>query len=104
MQRRLVKALEDLSVQYDYSVRNSTGDMIQFLYGGDALDPTYMEGKDRPVDFQRAFDHIKAVCPYKNEDPLDEKQLIETFHSIATTDAFLNCGEEFREEFKYYAQ
>ena len=102
MQRRLVKSLEDLSVQYDRSVRNSTGEMIQLLYGGDALDPTYMEGKDRPVDFQRALDHIKAVNPHKDEDPLDEEQLIEAFGLIAATDAFLNCGEEFREEFKYY--
>lgn len=102
MQRRLVKSLEDLSVQYDRSVRNSTGEMIQLLYGGDALDPTYMEGKDRPVDFQRALDHIKAVNPHKDEDPLDEEQLIEAFGLIAATDAFLNCGEEFREEFKKF--
>ena len=101
MQRRLVKSLEDLSVHYDRSVRNSTGEMIQLLYGGDALDPTYMEGKDRPVDFQRALDHIKAVCPCKDEEPLDEEQLIAAFDLIAATDAYLNCGEEFRDEFKY---
>ena len=45
MQRRLVKSLEDLCLQYDMTVRNSTGDIIQFLYGADGLDPTYMEGK-----------------------------------------------------------
>lgn len=39
MQRRLIKSLEDLSVKYDYSVRTSTGQMIQFLYGDDGLDP-----------------------------------------------------------------
>jgi len=103
MQRRLVKSLEDLSVQYDRSVRNSTGEIIQLLYGGDALDPTYMEEKDRPVDFQRALDHIKAVNPCKDEDALDEEQLIESFDLIEATDAFLNCGEEFRDEFKYKA-
>jgi len=74
--------------------------MIQLLYGGDAMDPTYMEGKDRPVDFQRALDHIKAVNPCKDEDPLDEEQLIEAFGLIAATDAFLNCDEEFRNELK----
>lgn len=45
MQRRLVKSLEDLCVHYDMTVRNSVGDIIQLLYGGDGLDPTYMEGK-----------------------------------------------------------
>ena len=29
MQRRLMKALEDLTVQYDTTVRNSAGHMIQ---------------------------------------------------------------------------
>lgn len=45
MQRRLVKSLEDLCLHYDMTVRNSVGDIVQILYGGDALDPTYMEGK-----------------------------------------------------------
>jgi len=31
MQRRLMKALEDLTVQYDISVRNSAGCVIQVL-------------------------------------------------------------------------
>lgn len=33
MQRRLVKALEDLVSHYDGSVRNSRGEVIQFIYG-----------------------------------------------------------------------
>lgn len=41
-----VQALEDLCVNYDMTVRNSNGDVIQFLYGGDGLDPTYMEGRN----------------------------------------------------------
>lgn len=45
MQRRLVKSLEDLCLHYDMTVRNSVGDIVQILYGGDGLDPTYMEGK-----------------------------------------------------------
>lgn len=40
-----VQALEDLCVHYDMTVRNSTGDVIQFQFGGDNLDPTYMEGR-----------------------------------------------------------
>jgi DNA-directed RNA polymerase III subunit RPC1 len=37
MQRRLVKCLEDLCVQYDMTVRNCTNDIVQFTYGGDNL-------------------------------------------------------------------
>ncbi len=39
MQRRLINALQDLSVQKDRSVRDSRGIVTQFIYGGDGLDP-----------------------------------------------------------------
>ncbi|GKC40857.1 DNA-directed RNA polymerase II subunit 1, partial [Tanacetum coccineum] len=35
IQRRLVKAMEDIMVKYDGTVRNPLGDVIQFLYGED---------------------------------------------------------------------
>lgn len=53
MQRRLIKSLEDMMLHYDSSVRSSTGDVIQFEYGADALDPAMIEGKDNVVDFNR---------------------------------------------------
>ncbi|KAI8250485.1 DNA-directed RNA polymerase II subunit RPB1 [Colletotrichum sp. SAR11_239] len=43
IQRRLVKALEDVSAKYDGTVRNSLGDILQFLYGEDGLDAIYIE-------------------------------------------------------------
>lgn len=39
MQRRLVNALQDLSSQYDQTVRNSSGDIVQFKFGNDNIDP-----------------------------------------------------------------
>src|ERR1700751_3925631 len=38
IQRRLVKALEDVMVKYDGTIRNSLGDVIQFSYGEDGMD------------------------------------------------------------------
>ena len=55
-----VKSLEDLATQYDLSVRNSVGDVVQFMYGGDGLDPTDMEGKDKPLDYNRVFSHVQV--------------------------------------------
>jgi DNA-directed RNA polymerase III subunit RPC1 len=57
MQRRLMKALEDLTTQYDLSVRNSTGGVVQFRYGDDGLDPACLEGDAQPIDFQRSLKH-----------------------------------------------
>ena len=53
MARRLMKALEDLSMQYDYTVRNSEQTVVQFSYGDDGLNPQIMERGDRPVNFSR---------------------------------------------------
>jgi DNA-directed RNA polymerase III subunit RPC1 len=63
MARRLMKALEDLSCQYDQTVRNSEGSVVQFTYGDDGLNPAFMEGDDRPVDFNRLLEHIRNTIP-----------------------------------------
>jgi len=57
MQRRLMKALEDLTTQYDLSVRNGTGGVVQFCFGDDGLDPACLEGDAQPIDFMRAWSH-----------------------------------------------
>lgn len=56
MSRRLIKALEDLFVHYDYTVRNAGGCVVQFRYGDDGMDPAGMEGKNgKPLNFDRLF-------------------------------------------------
>ncbi|MFX1562230.1 MAG: DNA-directed RNA polymerase subunit A' [Promethearchaeota archaeon] len=51
MQRRLINALQDIKVEYDGTVRNSTGDIIQFKYGEDGVDPARSDhGKAVNID------------------------------------------------------
>ena len=65
MSRRLMKSLEDLSVQYDTTVRNSTNAIVQFQFGEDNLDPVDMEGRAKPVNFERTFLHAQvSKCPF----------------------------------------
>ena len=45
VQRQLVKAMEDLMVNYDYSVRGSSSCIVQFKYGNDGMDATYIESQ-----------------------------------------------------------
>ena len=45
IQRRLVKALEDVMCKYDGTVRNSLGDIVQFVYGEDGLDGAHIEAQ-----------------------------------------------------------
>jgi DNA-directed RNA polymerase III subunit RPC1 len=53
--------LEDLSTQYDSTVRNSKNEVVQFDYGGDNLDPASMEGDDKPVGFDRVLAHVQVI-------------------------------------------
>ncbi|MCK4319559.1 DNA-directed RNA polymerase subunit A' [Candidatus Micrarchaeota archaeon] len=41
MQRRLIHALQDLTVQEDRTVKNGKDAIVQFMYGGDGKDPMY---------------------------------------------------------------
>ncbi|XP_056325017.1 DNA-directed RNA polymerase III subunit RPC1 [Danio aesculapii] len=97
MQRRLVKSLEDLCSQYDLTVRSSTGDIIQFIYGGDGLDPAAMEGKDEPLEFKRVLDNIRAVYSCTGEPALSRNELLLTSDSIMKRKDFLCCKDTFLE-------
>jgi DNA-directed RNA polymerase II subunit RPB1 len=61
IQRRLVKALEDVSVCYDGTVRNSLGDLVQFVYGEDGMDGAFIERQNietfalGDVDFEHNY-------------------------------------------------
>ena len=43
IQRRLIKALEDIMIKYDGTVRNSLDQVMQFLYGEDGMAGEYIE-------------------------------------------------------------
>ena len=45
VQRQLIKSMEDLRVSYDYSVRTSSGSIVQFIYGEDGMDATFIESQ-----------------------------------------------------------
>ena len=49
IQRRLIKAMEDLKMEYDMTVRNSKGKIIQFTYGDDGADTIRVESQNIPL-------------------------------------------------------
>ena len=49
IQRRLIKGLEDLKVEYDMTVRNNKGRVVQFAYGDDGIDTTRIENQTIPI-------------------------------------------------------
>jgi DNA-directed RNA polymerase III subunit RPC1 len=107
MARRLMKALEDLSMQYDTTVRNSENIVVQFTYGDDGLNPSNMENNDRPVDFHRLSMTIREELPCRDEATLLPDQLLETVKSKLSEERFqilLPEGREFLNETESYFQ
>ena len=58
MQRRLINALEHIRLEYDGTVRDSAGDIIQFMYGEDGVDPAKSD-HGKAVNVRRLIDQIK---------------------------------------------
>lgn len=69
LQRCLIKHLEGLTVQYDQTVRDSCGSVIQFLYGEDGLDIV----KSQMLK-EKAFKLL--VENYRTVEPREEEQAI----------------------------
>jgi DNA-directed RNA polymerase subunit A' len=44
--RRLANALQDLKVEYDYTIRDASENIVQFIYGNDGLDVSKLHLKD----------------------------------------------------------
>jgi DNA-directed RNA polymerase II subunit RPB1 len=49
IQRRLIKALEDLMVNYDMTIRTNKNKIVQFAYGDDGIDTTKVEDQEMPI-------------------------------------------------------
>ena len=49
IQRRLIKGLEDLKVEYDMTVRNNKSRIVQFAYGDDGFESTKVENQSIPL-------------------------------------------------------
>ena len=86
MSRRLMKSLEDLSTQYDSTVRNSSSHIVQFQYGDDKLDPVDMEGKAKPVNFERTFTHVEATTWNNEERSLLPWEIIATCNDLLSAE------------------
>jgi len=70
MQRRLVNALEHLKVEYDLTVRDPHGNIIQFLYGEDGVDPAKSD-HGRPINLDRLIETEELLNKAKTK-PEDE--------------------------------
>ena len=67
IQRRLMKLLEDIMVNYDETVRNSNGNIIQFLYGEDGMAGEYIEDQKFETLYMNDYTLKKNYKLFENE-------------------------------------
>ena len=104
MQRRLINALEHIRVEYDRTVRDPHGNIIQFLYGEDGIDPAKSDHGDavnivRQVDISMIDNKSKSNPDAKKIDSilksykskLNEK-VIEDLSSSFASNAITESG------------
>lgn len=82
MSRRLMKSLEDLSTNYDETVRTSSGGIVQFQFGADNLDPVDMEASGKPVHFDRTWTHAESLTWDNNESTLLPHEILDVCNSM----------------------
>ena len=68
MQRRLMKVMEDLVVEYDYTVRSSEGGLIQYLYGEDGFDSQMVEREDFVINLKTVHSLVEDFTPDLEKD------------------------------------
>ncbi|KAJ8756358.1 hypothetical protein K2173_025170 [Erythroxylum novogranatense] len=107
MSRRLIKGLEDLSIQYDNTVRNASGCIVQFVYGDDGLDPAKMEAKGGvPLNFARLFMKVKAICPPREDylSPQHIYDIVPKLISKYSDDHDGTCSDAFKRKLSCFLE
>lgn len=77
IQRKLVKGMEDVRVEFDYTVRNANGHIVQFLYGEDGIDPTKIESQFLPtimMEFTDIENRFKILNDESWKSYIEDKQ------------------------------
>jgi DNA-directed RNA polymerase II subunit RPB1 len=94
IQRRLVKAMEDAKINYDNTVRNATGSIIQYIYGEDGMDGCKIETQFIPT-IEMNYMTMEAEYNITEADKL-KVYLTEEAYSEITPQTYKRCEEHFK--------
>ena len=97
LQRRLIKSMEDCKINYDLTVRNATGSIVQFLYGEDGINANKLENHSlpfigmEPSELQETY-LLKENDIIKN---IFQKKVFE--QTIKSKETFDRCLKHYKE-------
>lgn len=101
IQRRLIKGLEDLKIEYDHSVRNSKGKIVQFAYGDDGFESTKVENQDLPLVEMKIED---IYMHYEIAGVIGKEKSISSIYDAATIRRMQKEAVVCKQKCKEYAE
>ena len=99
IQRRLIKGLEDLMINYDMTIRTNKGKLVQFSYGDDGIDTIKVENQELHIvdmSIQDIYAHYNVP---------DEKNKTKSISGMFTTATFTRQkkqNEKLNEKCQFY--
>lgn len=99
IQRRLIKGLEDLMVNYDMTIRTNKSKVVQFSYGDDSIDTVKVENQDLPIvdmSIQDIYAHFAII------DDKTKSKAISGMFTKAAYNRQKKQESELNEKCKYY--
>ena len=102
IQRRLIKGLEDLMVNYDMTVRNNKNKVVQFQYGEDSFDTVRVENqpfKLTDMSIEEIFSHFMLAEDDKSSSGLLKKIYLKNVHTRHKTQI-----EKYKDTMKSYVE
>lgn len=126
VQRRLVRAMEDVKVKYDFTVRNSNDNIIQFLYGNDNFEPSKLEFQYIPYveisdeEFEEKYFnneeefeqlekdrmYLQSICKSRLISPVNVDRIVKRYSSNRktklTSDMVVKKVNELLNKLQYY--
>ena len=98
IQRRLIKGLEDLKVEYDMTVRNNKGKIIQFEYGEDGFDSMKVENQSIPLCGMS----IEDIYRHYDIDGINDEKKIKHIYTKSTLNRITKQKKETKDVCKSY--
>jgi len=81
IQRRLIKALEDVKINYDLTLRNHNDEIIQFLYGEDGYESSKLEKQniselldDSIINFENKYNNLELLTYYIQNNKINKSE------------------------------
>ena len=99
IQRKLIKGLEDLMINYDMTIRTNKGKLVQFSYGEDSIDTIKVENQELPIvsmSIQSIYEHF-SIPPEETK-----SKSLSTIFVKEVVSKFKNQSPELTEKNKKY--